>query len=163
VSTVRIAAMIEWALDFLCAAALAVITATMIYQVFGRYILGEVPIWPGELARYLLVWLTMLGAAVAMRSGGHFSVTLLIDRLPPRWLRIVLGLRDAAVVVICGAVVGRGVRFAALNSAQESPALEIPMSIPDAALPAGMALIVILVLAARLIGRPFRATPPKRV
>ena len=161
-STVRIAAAIEWALDFLCAVMLAFIAAILIYQVFGRYVLGLVPVWSSELARYLLVWLTMLGAAVAMRSGGHFSVTLLTDRLPPRWLRIVLGLRDAAVVIICGALVARGVRFAMLNHGQESPGLEIPMSIPDAALPAGMALIVVLVLAARLIGRPFRASPPRR-
>ena len=63
------------------------------------------------------------------------------------------------MVATCGGLVWWGIEFARLNGAQESAALEIPMTIPYAALPAGMALIVLMVLAARLAGEPFPAIP----
>ena len=155
----RLAAAIERILDVLVAAALVVMVAAMVHQVFGRYVLGRAPSWSEELARFLMIWLTMLGAAAVLRGGSHISVTVLTDRLPPRLARVALALRDAVMVATCGGLVWWGIEFARLNGAQESAALEIPMTIPYAALPAGMALIVLMVLAARLAGDPFPAIP----
>jgi TRAP-type transport system small permease protein len=155
----RFAAAVERAIDVLIAIALAVMVVTMVHQVFGRYVLGRAPSWSEELARFLMVWLTMLGSAAVLRSGSHIAVTVLTDALPPPLLRAALALRDAIVVAVCGVLVWWGVDFARLNGAQESAALEIPMTIPYAALPLGMALIVALVIAARLAGEPFPAVP----
>jgi TRAP-type C4-dicarboxylate transport system permease small subunit len=126
--------------------------------VFGRYVLSRAPSWSEELARYLMVWLTMLGAAAVLRSGSHISVTVLTDALPPRALRVVLALRDTAMVAASGVLAWWGMLFAKLNGAQESAAMEIPMTVPYAALPAGAALILLFVLLARLTRGPFPAT-----
>ena len=40
-------------------------------QVFFRYVLNHSLFWSEELARYILVWLTFLGASVAYRRGVH--------------------------------------------------------------------------------------------
>jgi TRAP-type C4-dicarboxylate transport system permease small subunit len=153
-----VARLLERLLDGLMAVALVVMLGSMLYQVFGRYVLDHAPSWSEELARYLMVWLTMLGSAAVLRSGGHISVTTLTDSLPPRALAVVLGLRDAALVATSGILAWWGMLFAEMNGVQESAAMEIPMSVPYAALPAGALLIVVIVLLARLAGRPIPAS-----
>lgn len=151
------ATLLERLLDGVLAVALAVMLFSMLYQVFGRYVLDHAPGWSEELARYLMVWLTMLGSASVLRSGGHISVTTLTDRLGPAALASVLAVRDAALVATSGVLAWWGVLFSEMNGVQESAAMEIPMSIPYAALPAGAVLIVLMVLLARLGGRPIPA------
>lgn len=148
----RAAAYLERLLDGLMAIALVVMLCSMVYQVFGRYVLDHAPSWSEELARYLMVWLTMLGSAAVLRSGGHISVTTLADALGPTALAVVLAMRDAAMVAASGVLAWWGILFAQMNSVQESAAMEIPMSIPYAALPVGAGLIVLMVLLARLAG-----------
>lgn len=154
----RLAARLERLLDGLMAVALVVMLGSMLYQVFGRYVLDHAPSWSEELSRYLMVWLTMLGSSAVLRSGGHISVTTLTDSLSPGALAVVLGLRDAALVATSGILAWWGVLFAEMNGVQESAAMEIPMSIPYAALPVGALLIVVVVLLARLAGRPIPAS-----
>ena len=153
----RVATLLERTIDVLTGGAVAVMALAISYQVFGRYVLGHSPSWSEELSRYLMVWLTMLGAAAAMRGGGHIAVTTLVDTLSPRGRSIALALRDVALVCTCGVLAWWGFGFAAQNAAQESAAMDIPMSIPYAALPTGAVLIALLVLLARLAGTPAAA------
>lgn len=150
----RAATLLERTIDVLTGAAVAVMVVAISYQVFGRYVLDRSPSWSEELSRYLMVWLTMLGAAAAVRGGGHIAVTTLIDMLSPPARRAALALRDVALVGTCGVLTWWGIGFAQLNHTQESAAMDIPMSIPYAALPVGAALITLLVLLARLAGSP---------
>ncbi|MFO1288263.1 MAG: TRAP transporter small permease [Rubrivivax sp.] len=146
---------IEGALDVLLGAATLVMVVSMCWQVIGRYVFSHAPGWSEELARFLMLWMTMLGAAAALRSGSHISVTSLVDTLGPRARAVALALRDAALVAVAGLLAWQGFLYARLNGAQESAALEIPMTVPYAALPAGGVLIVVMVLLARLLGQPF--------
>jgi hypothetical protein len=50
-------------------------------QVFFRYVLNHSLFWSEELARYILVWLTFLGASVAYRRGVHPRIDLFVSRL----------------------------------------------------------------------------------
>jgi TRAP-type transport system small permease protein len=152
----RLAQGIERLLDALLAVMLFIMVAAIFYQIFGRYVLGHAPSWGEELARYLMVYVTMLGSAAELRKGGHITVTTMTDRLGPKGLRILLAVRDVAVVATCGLLINAGVGLAAMMHRQSSPAFEIPMSIPYAAQPLGFALILILVVVARLAGRPAR-------
>lgn len=54
-----------------------VITAQVIFRVFFSALS-----WTEELSRYLLVWASFLGTAVAFKKGAHIAVTFAIDRLP---------------------------------------------------------------------------------
>jgi TRAP-type C4-dicarboxylate transport system permease small subunit len=146
---------IERTIDVLLGTAIAVMVCSMIWQVVGRYVFNKAPGWSEELARYLMLWLTMLGAAAALRSGGHLSVTSLVDSLGPRALSVVLAFRDAVMVGACGLLAWQGLLFAQLNGVQESAAMEISMTVPYAALPVGAALILVMVVLARLLGTPF--------
>ncbi len=150
---------IERTLDALLGCAIAVMVGSMVWQVAGRYVFGHAPGWSEELSRYLMLWVTMLGAAAALRSGGHLSVTALVDSLGARGVAVVLALRDAVVVIAAGLLAWQGFWFAELNGAQESAAMEIPMTVPYGALPVGAALIVVMVVLSRMLGAPFASQP----
>lgn len=152
----RLAQGIERLLDALLALMLLVMVVAIFYQIFGRYVLGRAPSWGEELARYLMVYVTMLGSAAELRKGGHITVTTMTDRLGPTGLRVLLAVRDVAVAATCGLLVNAGIGLASMMHRQSSPAFEIPMSIPYSAQPLGFALILVLLVAARLAGRPAR-------
>jgi TRAP-type C4-dicarboxylate transport system permease small subunit len=59
-----------------------VLTGVTFAQVCSRYVLGDPLIWSEEAARYLFVWVSMIGCALALREGGHFGLDLLIRRVP---------------------------------------------------------------------------------
>src|SRR5438045_2320249 len=78
-------------LDFYCEvlkAAIAMCLAAMVVLVFSnvvlRYVFNSGIAISEELSRWLLVWLTFLGAIVALRQHAHLGVDTLVRTLPPR-------------------------------------------------------------------------------
>lgn len=69
-------------LDFLMAGALAVMVAMVFGNVVLRYAFNTGITVSEEVSRWLFVWLTFLGAIVAMRHHGHLGVDMLVGRLP---------------------------------------------------------------------------------
>src|SRR5262249_28045333 len=134
-----------------------VMTAAIVWQVFARYVLDRAPGWSEELSRYLMMWVTLLGGAAVLRSGGHIAVTALLDWLPRRFHGVVLALRDLALLAARFVLLWFGWRYAELNAVQETAALEIRKSIVYAALPLGAALTLAMLVLARLAGGTFRA------
>ncbi|KSV74356.1 ABC transporter permease [Sinorhizobium sp. GW3] len=67
--------------------AIALLLAGMVVLVFGnvvlRYAFNQGITVSEELSRIFFVWLTFLGAVVALREHGHLGVDTLIKRLPP--------------------------------------------------------------------------------
>src|SRR6202043_140295 len=76
----------------------AMLTAVTFAQVCARYVLGDPLIWSEEVARYLFVWVSMIGAALALREGGHFGLDLLIRPMPR--LKPILGPLVTLVMVV---------------------------------------------------------------
>ena len=152
----RCVSAIERLLDGLLAVGILVMAVSMAWQVIGRYAFGHAPGWSEELCRFLMLWVTMLGSAAVLRRGGHLTVTTLLDMLPPPARSAMLALRDALMVSTCGLLAWQGWLFAELNGAQESAAMEIAMTWPYAAIPIGSVLVLLLVIAARLLGSPFQ-------
>jgi TRAP-type transport system small permease protein len=79
------------AIDLYCQVLRAVIAAclaVMVVLVFGnvalRYIFNSGITMSEELSRWLLVWLTFLGAIVALRQHAHLGVDTLVRMLPPK-------------------------------------------------------------------------------
>ena len=64
-------------LDGLLAATVAIIIIPVSMQIFARFT-EYLPryIWTEELSRFLLVWMVMIGAMLAVREGSHFTVDL---------------------------------------------------------------------------------------
>src|SRR6266699_3844033 len=52
--------------------------------VTARYLLHTPLVWSDELASILFLWLSMLGAVVALRRGDHMRMTGIVARVSPR-------------------------------------------------------------------------------
>ena len=135
---------------------LLAVALALFYQVFGRYVIGRAPGWTEEVARMLVAWMAMLGAAACLRDGGHIAVGALVNALPAGLRTLLLAVRDLAILATAGVLGWAGARFATLNGSQESAALEIPMSIPYSAMSVGAVLLALMLILARMGGE----TPP---
>lgn len=73
----RIAALYGHFLSVLLAFSLGLLVLPVTMQVISRFV-PFIPhyIWTEEMARFLLVWMIMIGAMVGVREGGHFVVDL---------------------------------------------------------------------------------------
>lgn len=147
--TGAIAAALAWA----GAAVLVGITGVIFYAVVRRYVFGAPVTWTDELASYAVVLMVMIGAADATRRHENVEVDLLTARAGPRLARLAAIWGCLAVLVVAGALLHGGwemVSFARMVGLISDGYLEIPMWIPQAAMPAGMA-VLILVVAVRLV------------
>lgn len=94
--------------------ALALMVFCVLLQVFVRYFVNLMRVvsfaWTEEMARFLLIFVTFWGAAIAMRRREHITIPLLIDRVSPQ-VRLFLRLVFIAimgiflVVVIVGSTI----------------------------------------------------------
>ena len=121
----------------------ASMTLIVVVQVVARYVVNHSLFWSEELARYLLVWLTFLGASVAYHRGMHPGVDVVFSRLPFRWQQ---GARVGIHLVslwLFGVMVVKGISFAWFVRLQISPALSLPKWVIMAIVPiAGGVLMV---------------------
>jgi TRAP-type transport system small permease protein len=59
-------------------AGLLVIVVIVFYQVFGRYVLNSSPTWTESFALVLILYVTLIGAAVGVRDAGHIGMESLL-------------------------------------------------------------------------------------
>jgi TRAP-type transport system small permease protein len=79
-------------IGYLIAAALAVMVALVFGNVLMRYGFNSGFTVSEELSRWLFVWLTFLGAVVALRDNAHLGTDMLVGKLGPIGKRICMGL-----------------------------------------------------------------------
>jgi TRAP-type C4-dicarboxylate transport system permease small subunit len=95
--------------------------AAMCVMVFGNVLLRHV-FNSGinvseELSRFMFIWLTFLGAIVAMREGGHMGMDMVVRRLPGKAQVLAILLGQALVVVCCAVLLWGLIKQYTLNAA----------------------------------------------
>lgn len=120
-------------------------TVVIIAQVFCRTFLGFSIYWAEELARYLLVWITFLGASMAFRNADLASFDLVQKKINPEWQWIYRLFIEASVLFFVAVAFYYGIKqtFSPSIMNQVSPALRLPMSVNYMAVPAGFGLMLI--------------------
>lgn len=119
------------------------IVVSVFLQVLFRYVLSASLAWTEEMARYLLVWASMTGAAIALRRHAHFRLDILVHRLRPGQQRAATQLIWALVAAFAAVVAYQGALLAARTHDQLSPAMRLPMSYVILAMPVGGALLCV--------------------
>jgi TRAP-type C4-dicarboxylate transport system permease small subunit len=71
------------ALNWMLIVAVAVLVLSVCWGVFTRYVMGEQAQWTEEIARFLLIWISLLGGAVAFGTKGHLGVDFLVEKFHP--------------------------------------------------------------------------------
>ena len=126
-------------------AVVVVVFATIVIVVFGqvvsRFLFNAPFSWSEELARYLQVWLIMLGSAACLRKGLHLTVDYAIHSLPQGTKRNLHLLSLAAILFFLGVVFVSGISLIAATLNQRTPALQIPIWVVYLAIPVGSMLM----------------------
>ena len=91
------------ALDILNTAFFNILCAIVLWQVICRYVLNYSSPWTEEIARYLLVSITFLGAAIATRDRSHLVAMDLFARAP-RMLAILHRVAIEGIVIVIFAI-----------------------------------------------------------
>lgn len=125
----RLSEAIDKLARFFAGISVAVAAVVVIAQVFVRFFMGFSFPWGDELARYLLVWTTFLGASSALKEGKMASVTLLVDKLSPILTRIVAVLVDLIIGFFLVIMIYHGFNLVTSPTIlkQVSPAMRLPM------------------------------------
>jgi TRAP-type C4-dicarboxylate transport system permease small subunit len=127
-----------------CAGALLVVNVTdMLFGVVSRYLFRSSPVWTEELARYTLVWMVMLAANPALRYGEHMKIDMLLRFFPDPVNIALKWIRRFAFVFITGFMTYWGVIYSFKIANFTTMGLGISKSIPMAAIPVGMGLLLI--------------------
>lgn len=148
----EIARRIDWGVRVVVVFLLVVMLVTTSAGVFWRYILNSALSWSEELSRYLLVWVSFLGAALATYRGAHIGVHVFFNLLPST-IRLWLGrIVDGMIILFMGAILINGIDILPATAIRIAPTLSIRMSIPYLVLPISAGLILFHVLVRLLEG-----------
>ena len=131
-------------------ALVGVMTGVVFLQVLYRYVFTQPLQWSEELARYLFVWLSILGAALALQKKGHFGLDLFFKMLSSRSRSIVQIPPYLLMGIVIFVILFQGIILVQKTVLQESPAMGISMSWAYAPLPVGGALMAIHLIAISL-------------
>ena len=118
--------------------AVALLVLDVVWGVFTRYAMGQQANWTEELARFLLVWVTLLGGAVAFGTKGHLGVDHFVGKLHVDARKSMAVIGHLIVLFFAGAIfLYGGIRVVsdALAMEQMTPALGWKMGYVYLALP----------------------------
>ena len=108
---------------------LATMLALVFVNVVLRYGFNSGLSLSDEGARYLFVWLTFIGAVIALRDNAHLGVDLLFKRLPPFGQRLCAVLAELLMLFCCGLFFVGSLKQTLLNLDNLSPVAGIPLGL----------------------------------
>ncbi|WP_457606825.1 TRAP transporter small permease [Nitratifractor sp.] len=115
--------------------------ALAFYNVVARYVFGSSLTWAGELTVYLFLWSAFFGAAYCFKQDAHISITILLEKVPPKVAKGLMLLSHTVTFVFLAAVAWYGYECLQLviELDERSIDLDIPMWIPYLAIPVAFA------------------------
>lgn len=149
-------AVLDRTLEILVMVVVAVLVLDVLWQVFTRFVLNNPSTWTEELAVFLLIWVSLLGAAVALNRGAHLGIDYFVGKLPPRkrlYTEVFVFLCVSAFSFFVMVVGGTSLVASTLELGQESPALRVKVGYVYLAIPISgffLTLYAVMGLAERL-------------
>lgn len=115
----------------LLAALMVMSLAAMVVMVFGnvvmRYGFNSGITLSEELSRWLFVWMTFMGAVVALNERGHLGTDSLIARLPVTGQKLCLGASILLMLFICWLIFKGSLDQTKINWTSSSAVMEASM------------------------------------
>ena len=132
-------------LDWLLIATVAVLIVPVTMQIVSRYTDLIPPyIWTEELARFVFIWMIMIGSMVGVREMAHFNVDVW-SRMTPRREAALNLVTQAATLIFALVFVWSGIEFTRFAIYRISELAELPLWVIHIAWPlTGLAWIVFL-------------------
>ena len=108
-----------------------------------RYCFGRSIATAEEISTFLMIWVTYLGAGLALREGRHAAIDLFQDLLPEKWRMALRWLLGGVIGLFFLTLAYYGLLFARFGWEQETIATQIPKGIPYIGIPLGALLFVL--------------------
>ncbi len=111
---------------------MSVMVVNVLWQVISRFIVGSPSSFTDELARYLMIWIGVLGAAYVSGKKRHVAIELLPARAGKRTqrrLRILVSVLVLAFALLAMVLGGSRLVYISYLLGQKSPALQIPLAL----------------------------------
>lgn len=125
---------------------MAVMLLAVLWQVFSRYVMKSPSSVTEELARYLLIWIGILGAAYAAGQQQHLAINILetkLGSLGRKKLRIIINILIIFFCVTVLIIGGGNLVMVNLELGQYSAALGVPLYLVYTVVPISGILIII--------------------
>jgi TRAP-type C4-dicarboxylate transport system permease small subunit len=142
-------------LDAILKNVLIVLMAAMVtavsWQVISRYVFSSPSSWTEEVARFLLIWIGVLGAAYAFRTGVHLGLDILPKKLTGRSAELLKQFTAFVVVLFAMTVLvigGGSLVSLTWELRQYSAVLGLPIAFVYSVIPTAGVLICIYAIAA---------------
>jgi TRAP-type C4-dicarboxylate transport system permease small subunit len=122
-----------------------VLVIDVLWQVFSRYVLNSPSSFTDELAGYLLIWVSLLGAAYVAGKKEHLAIDLLLQKSSParqKVLNIIIHsviLGFSATVLVIG---GAWLVYTRFYLGVKSAALQVPLGYVYIVLPLSGLIII---------------------
>lgn len=127
--------------------AVLILVVDVLWGVFTRYAMGEQAKWSEELARFLLIWISLLGGAVAFGEKAHLGVDYFVGLMDPRVQKFLAVFGQIVVLIFAGTIfIYGGYRVVVDNLDQRTPALLWKMGHVYLALPIAGVFILFFTL-----------------
>lgn len=124
---------------------MSIMVVNVLWQVFSRFILNVPSAFTEELARYLMIWLGVLGAAYVSGQNAHVAIDILPSKFSDKaQQRLKYVVRAVIISFALFALVIGGARLVYITYVldQNSPALGMPLAFVYAVLPISGLLII---------------------
>lgn len=115
-------------LSWLIAAGLALMVVLVFGNVVLRYAFNSGITVSEELSRWLFVWMTFLGAVVAVKDRDHLGTDMLIGRLGTTGKKVCLFLTYVLMLFACGLLLKGSWDQAVINWTSTSAVMEVSLS-----------------------------------
>ena len=121
------------AITALAAVALMIMVALVFGNVVLRYGFNSSITVSEEVSRWLFVWITFMGAVVALREHTHLGTDALVSRLPPLGKKICFALAHLTMLYVCYLVFRGSLEQTKINMDVLAPSTQLPMAVVHAA------------------------------
>lgn len=111
---------------------MGIMVVNVLWQVISRFIVGSPSSFTDELARYLMIWIGVLGAAFVSGKKRHVAIELLPSRAGKRTqrrLRMLVAALVFAFALLAMVLGGSRLVYISYLLGQKSPALQIPLAL----------------------------------
>jgi TRAP-type C4-dicarboxylate transport system permease small subunit len=148
--------------DIVLVILMVIMFITVCLQVFFRYVLEEPLSWSEELARYAFVWVSFLGAAMALGKRLHFGVDYFVNKFPPRFSAGLEVGTNLLILIFVLVIIVKGYETTLSAGAMLSAGLNVRMDAVFAAIPVSGIIMAYYVIRQtidaffKMIGRPGR-------
>jgi len=128
----------------LCYTLIIFVTSVIGSAVFYRYVLNNPIQWAEEVARYTLIWLTMLAASIAIKKRSHISLTTIVKYLKSE-VSLILEIILYGVIIGIIIIIARYSTIMVVTRSVNvfSPSIGIRMLWAHLSLPVGFSLIIL--------------------